>query len=145
MPRYTNEQIVKALKHTKGMLYLAAKHLGCNHETISLRAKVCPKVAAEIRIQRGEFVDKAELKLMNAVNNDEPWAILNTLKTLGKDRGYVERTEQTGKDGEAIQHDHEHKFTIDEFRRLPLEQRLRLLRGPDPLPITDRSERDGTV
>lgn len=91
--RYSNEQIIEALRHTKGMVYLAAKHLGCNHETISLRAKSSPKVAAELKVQRGEFVDNAELRLMNAVNNNEPWAILNTLKTIGKDRGYFEKNE----------------------------------------------------
>jgi len=91
--RYTNEEILAALKHTKGMVYLAARHLGCNHETISLRAKSCPKVAAEIKMQRGEFVDEAELRLIAAVKRNEPWAINRTLMTLGKDRGYFEKQE----------------------------------------------------
>jgi transcriptional regulator of acetoin/glycerol metabolism len=32
--RYTQKQIIDALKETKGMVYLAAKRLGCEAQTI---------------------------------------------------------------------------------------------------------------
>jgi len=40
------------------------------------------------------MMDMAELKLLDAVVMGQPWAILFYLKTQGKDRGYVERSEQ---------------------------------------------------
>lgn len=34
------------------------------------------------------------MRLFQAIEDREPWAIAMVVKTLGKDRGYVERTEQ---------------------------------------------------
>ena len=49
-------------------------------------------------------MDISEQKLRAAVLNGEPWAIALVLKTLGKKRGYVERTEIAGTDdGQPIQ------------------------------------------
>jgi hypothetical protein len=59
---------------------------------------------------RGRRVDVAELKLDQAVNNGEPWAITLTLTTLGKDRGYHPK----------IQHDHDHSVKVV---RLPAKAR----------------------
>lgn len=42
---------------------------------------------------REATVDIAETALKRAVLNGEAWAIALTLKTIGKKRGYVERTE----------------------------------------------------
>jgi hypothetical protein len=91
--KYTNEEIVAALRKTMGMVYLAAKHVGCDPDTIHLRARKHPEVAACIRSQRGELVDTAELALRNAILRGDAWAIALVLKTLGKDRGYVEKQE----------------------------------------------------
>lgn len=85
--------MIEALTQTKGMLYLAAEALGCNHETITERAKKSPDVARCIKAHRGRFVDNSELKLMAAVEREEPWAVGMVLKTLGKERGYYEKTE----------------------------------------------------
>jgi hypothetical protein len=93
-PVYTNEKIIAALKETKGLVFLAAKRLGCSPQTIYNRSQRSPDVANVIKNERGEVVDTAELTLYNAILAGEPWAIQLTLKTLGKDRGYVERTEQ---------------------------------------------------
>ena len=45
-PHYTAAQVIAALNHTKGMVYLAAKHLGCSHETITNYCKRYPSVQA---------------------------------------------------------------------------------------------------
>jgi len=49
--------------------------------------------------------DNAESALNRAVINGEAWAVCFTLKTQGKDRGYIERTQQeiTGRDGGPIE------------------------------------------
>jgi hypothetical protein len=100
--RFTDKQIVAALTKTKGMVFLAAKRLGYNPDTIYERAKSCEAIRDAIRHQRGKLIDTAESKLHAAVNRGEPWAIQMCLKTIGKDRGFVERQEHTGKDGEPL-------------------------------------------
>jgi len=100
--RYTPEEVMDALKATKGMVFLAARHLGCDHDTVLNYCKRYPKVEAMKKAMRGELVDLAEIKLYQSIQNGEPWGIAFALKTIGKDRGYVERHEQTGKDGDAI-------------------------------------------
>lgn len=101
-PRYTAAEVIAALKETKGMMFLAAKRLGCDHDTVLNYCKRHPSVQAAKDAERGEMVDAAELKLWQSIQNGEAWGITLTLKTLGKDRGYVERTEQTGKDGAPL-------------------------------------------
>ena len=100
--RYTPQQVADALNETRGMVFLAAKKLGCSDDTIYNYAKRYKAVGDALRQQRGQFVDMAELKLWNAVNEGESWAVQFALRTLGKERGYVERQEVTGKDGAEI-------------------------------------------
>ena len=99
---YSTADIIKALEKTHGMIYLAAEDLGCAAITIYRRAEKVQAVQDTINNYRGKLVDKAELKLEQAVLNGEPWAIQMTLKTIGKSRGYVERQEVTGADGGAV-------------------------------------------
>ena len=75
------------------MIYLASKELGCSRMTIYRRAEKDHKVREAIDSFRGQIIDKAELKLETAVMNGEPWAITLALKTIGKNRGYVEKQE----------------------------------------------------
>ena len=93
--RYTPQQVADALNETRGMVFLAAKKLGCSDDTIYNYAKRYKAVGDALRQQRGQFVDMAELKLWNAVNEGEAWAVQFALRTLGKERGYVERSEVT--------------------------------------------------
>lgn len=96
--RYTDEQIVAALAEKRGAVYLAAEVVGCDADTIYHRAKTSKAVAAAIAHQRGKLVDTAETKLADAIDDGQAWAISLCLKTLGKDRGFYEKSEvqQTG-------------------------------------------------
>jgi hypothetical protein len=102
-PHYTAAQIIAALQETKGMMFLAAKRLGCSHETIRRYCQRYPTVQAAKDMERGEMVDTAELKLWHSIQQGEAWGIAFCLKTLGKDRGYVERSEVTGPGGGPVQ------------------------------------------
>jgi len=99
---YSTTSIIEALKKTHGMIYLAAEDLGCAAITIYRRAEKVAAVRETIDSYRGKLIDKAELKLEQAVMNGEPWAVAMVLKTLGKSRGYVERQEVTGAEGGAV-------------------------------------------
>lgn len=101
--RYTDKEILKALKSTNGMIYLAAKALGCEPSTIYRRMEKSKAVKDVVEDSRGELLDMAETSLKSAVLAKEGWAVCFALKTIGKHRGYVERQEFTGPDGGPIE------------------------------------------
>jgi hypothetical protein len=86
-----------------GMVYLAARKIGCSAQTIYNRMKSNATIRAACDNARGELIDISEQKLRLAVMNGEPWAVAMVLKTIGKSRGYVERQEVTGADGGKVQ------------------------------------------
>lgn len=89
--RFTAAQVIAAVQHTRGMLTLAAERLGCSDETIYNYARRYPSIAEAIKRERERTTDLAELRLYNAINDGEAWAIQFYLKTQGRTRGYVER------------------------------------------------------
>ncbi len=94
--------VLKALEENRGMVYLAARSINCTAKTIyNYRAKH-PEIQEMIDAQRGAFLDQTECALEEAVMRGEGWAVCFTLKCLGKDRGYVERSEFTGADGAPL-------------------------------------------
>lgn len=94
--KYTAEQVTDALKATKGMVYLAAQRLGCEAQTIYNYRDRYDAVRAEMEAQDGMVDDTAELKLFQAIQKGEPWAIQFRLRTKGKGRGYGENIEHRG-------------------------------------------------
>ncbi len=100
MPKYSEKQIADGLKAARGMVYVAARQMGCSPDTIKARLKKSPRLAA-IHEAEGEMVlDTAELKLGQAIVNGESWAIKFALSTKGKGRGYVEKEPAVGLDVE---------------------------------------------
>jgi hypothetical protein len=89
--KFTADEVVKALTRTKGMVYLAAKILQCNPQTVYNYAKRYVSVQQAIDNERGKFLDTTELALQDAIDDGQGWAIAFALKTLGKHRGYVEK------------------------------------------------------
>src|SRR5262249_47101568 len=89
-PKFTVEQVCAALVAKRGLIAAVAKMLGCQPQTVRNYAKRHPRVAEALREERERVLDAAEAALMAAVSNREAWAVCFTLKTLGKERGYVE-------------------------------------------------------
>lgn len=98
----STEAICNALSETFGLVTLAARRLGIHPSTIYNRAKKTKKIQEAIDIARDNLVDNAELRLREAINRGDAWAVAFTLRTIGKKRGYTERHEVTGAEGEAI-------------------------------------------
>ena len=136
--KFTQAQVIDALRETKGMVYLAAKRLGCEAQTIYNYRDRYPAVRAEMEQQDGEVDDAAEMKLYQAIIAGEPWAVQFRLRTKGKGRGYVERVQQevSGPDGGPIQTEHVEKHDLS---KLTSEQ-LRELRG-----LLAKAATDGTA
>ena len=121
MPKYMDGQIIEALEKSRGMVYVAARLLRCDPITIKRRIAKVPKVGAVVDDQKELFVDVAELKLIEAVNNGDSWAIQFTLKTQGRRRGYSEKSESTN-------------YTVD-LSQLTDEQLERIANGEDVLSV----------
>ena len=92
-PRYTKQQMINALKATRGMVYLAAKQLQCDPDTVMNYCRRYPEVEAAKHDCRGEMLDSCELRLWKAVQRDEAWAITFALRTVGRTRGYAEKVD----------------------------------------------------
>jgi len=101
--RWTAEQMIDALRAAKGMAHLAAKHLGCSHTTVYNYIERYPTVRQAQEDESGKMGDMCELKLYDAAQNGESWAVQFALRTKFKNRGYVERTEVTGADGGPVE------------------------------------------
>lgn len=87
--RYTDKDIINALKSSLGIQSAAANILGCDRSTICKAIRERTNIAdahAEILESR---IDLAESKLFKAVKNGEPWAIKFLLQSShGGARGY---------------------------------------------------------
>ena len=102
--QYKAEQMIAALQATKGMVTLAARHLGCSVNTVQRYISEYPTVKAARDTEREKMGDAVELALYDeAVNKRNTAALIFMAKTLFKDRGYVDRQEVTGADGGAIE------------------------------------------
>jgi len=100
--RFSAKRMIEELTRTKGMVYIAAENLGCTPQTVYNYVNSNPEIAAAKELAEGKVLDQAELNLYKAILNGEPWALQFVLKTKGKKRGYVERTELTGADGTEL-------------------------------------------
>lgn len=91
--RYKPEQVAQALKETNGLVYLAAEKLNVNAATIYRYGERHEIVKDAIAHAKGKRLDTAEASLWKAILNGEAWAVCFYLKTQGKERGYIERSE----------------------------------------------------
>ncbi len=71
----------------------AALILKCSRLTIYRYMERWPEARELLEQKRADLVDLAETALYRAVLSEQPWAVMFTLKTLGRDRGYSERHE----------------------------------------------------
>lgn len=99
---YKTKEIADALTKAYGIITAAAQILGCNQNTIHEHIKKTPSLTAVRDLARDRIVDLAEIKLFQAVDRGEQWAIREILHGPGKSRGYVTNAELTGKDGEPL-------------------------------------------
>lgn len=102
MARVTNKQIEFAIRQTAGNIAQAARALGVSRSTVNRRVSQSEALKEVVDEVREELVDIAESALRREVVNGNITAIIFTLKTQGKNRGYVERQEVTGAEGGTI-------------------------------------------
>lgn len=92
--KYSTRQIKEALEASHGLVHIAAARLKCHHSTIYRRMETDRKLRDVVRDLRGEIVDIAMEHMYQALLAGEMWAIVYTLRTFGKDRGYTMEPER---------------------------------------------------
>ena len=98
----TAERIIQALEGTQGLLSLAARKAGVSYATMKRYAAEFPTVKMAVQDAKASTLDFAEGKLYQAISQGNLSAIIFFLKTQGKSRGYIERSEITGEDGRQL-------------------------------------------
>ena len=91
--QYTAEQMIEALHEAHGLASVAARRLGCSDRTVRVYIGRYATVKAAQEEARERLLDLAESRLYEKIDNGDMRAIMFVLKTLGKDRGFVERQE----------------------------------------------------
>lgn len=122
-PKFSLTQVIAVLEATGANITLAATRLGCSRTTIRTYAERHREVAEAIERIKAEFVDLAETQLKILVRDKNPQAVFFALKTLGKARGYSERTEVTTPPGTPIEVSQSREFDYSKLG----DQELRLL------------------
>lgn len=100
--KYTEEQLLEAIKNSAGIMSTIADRLNCNWHTAKKKIdeNEIVKVAYESECER--VLDLAESKMIGMVEKEDGQMIRYLLSTKGKKRGFSERYEVTGKDGEDL-------------------------------------------
>lgn len=112
---YSDDEIIAALVATRGMVTLAASKLGCADSTIYRRIKASEAVANAIQHERERTLDFAEVKLIDQINKGNVTALIFYLKTQGKARGYIERSEVVNIPAEVQQALNEADIKLNDF------------------------------
>lgn len=100
--KYTVDEVELALAAGNGFASTAARALKCNPETVRSYIRRYPELQIVQHDASERWLDIAESELMKKVRRGDWQAIRFVLECKGKERGYVKRTETTGKDGGPI-------------------------------------------
>lgn len=93
MLKVQKQNVLETLAKTKGLVSPAARILGVSRGTLYNYIQADPEIKQAVYDSRETLIDMAEAKLAELVANGETTAIIFTLKTIGKHRGYIEKTE----------------------------------------------------
>lgn len=92
-PTLPDSAISEALDKAMGNVSHAARSLGLTRTALHDRIKRTPALQIVLNDAREEMIDAAENALYQSIVGNQGWAVCFALKTIGKERGYVERLE----------------------------------------------------
>ncbi len=93
MAKLTATAVEEKLREYNGNMAAVGRALGVTRVSVFQFVQRHPTLQQVMLDCRETRVDTAESALDRAVLNGEGWSISLTLKTIGKNRGYVEQTE----------------------------------------------------
>lgn len=92
----------KAIRLKRGNVAAVARGFDVSRTTVYERIKKSVKLQKALKEARETMLDNAETELYDQALDGNTAALLFFLKTQGKKRGYVERHEHSGPDGEML-------------------------------------------
>jgi|SRR3989304_9148352 len=101
-PLPKKETIKEVLEASGGFITIASRKLNCHYSTLYRYLQRNVSVRSYLRQIRESYLDLAEAELIKLVKAGNLGAICFYLKCQGKERGWYERQEITGKDGERV-------------------------------------------
>ncbi len=99
VPILDTAKIAAAIVTLNGNLKAIARQFNVHRSSVQEFIGKNKELVQILKDAREGELDDAESALYRAILGGEAWAVCFKLKTQGKDRGYVERKEHTGKDG----------------------------------------------
>lgn len=104
--QFSKEAFEKAIRDSYGVKAAVAAAVGCSRQTVDNALERWPELRELLDAARSGLVAKASSALAadveNAASDGHQRAYMFVLKTLGKDEGFVERSEVTGADGAGL-------------------------------------------
>ena len=99
---HTKKALLQALEKSLGVVTTACKKLGIGRTTYYDWYNTDKEFAAQVDDLQNVALDFAESQLHQQIADDNTSATIFYLKTKGKKRGFVERTEHTGIEGTRL-------------------------------------------
>lgn len=124
----------EALKATHGNMSLAGQKLGVSRQAVWAVVQNHPELQKLIFDERQSMVDLAETALRGELLNGNITAIIYTLKSQGKDRGWAERQELVTENKHLVELAEREKEYQDYFDKY--------LRGTDSGPVQADGEQE---
>lgn len=100
--QFKAEDFISVITGTGGSISEIARRVGCDWHTAKKYIETMSTIKQAYEAEKESILDRAETKLVEAVDDGDLSAIKYLLSTKGKHRGYTERREVTGAEGEAI-------------------------------------------
>jgi hypothetical protein len=94
--RPSDEALHQAIKGSGGIIGVIAKKAGVCRESIYRWRKESKQLEQWIQEEREGVLDLAEVKLIKLIEKEDGPSVRFYLQTMGKNRGYVKRTELEG-------------------------------------------------
>lgn len=103
--RLSKEKVEDALRDANGNISAVARMFGCSRQAIYLYINKYEEIAEILDDAREQLVDLAEEHLVKNIESGDTTAIIFTLKTRGRNRGWGEssKLELTGANGGPIE------------------------------------------
>jgi transposase-like protein len=103
---HSKEAVLAAIKASKGIKSSVMAALGCSRGTVDNYLSRWPELKDELEVARSSLVQVAASALVTDLENPaskghQP-AYMFVLKTIGKEEGFVERSEVSGPDGKNL-------------------------------------------
>ena len=93
MAKYKVGDYIEQIEKPNGIIKTVAEAMGVSRSAVYGMADRHPTVKQALEDARANMIDDAESMLHKLIMNGDRGAITFLLRTLGKDRGYVERSE----------------------------------------------------